>query len=87
LYIVKSEIFNLNHEMETLYFISNGDDPYPTSATAPHCRNPTTHPQPSGVPPHTTGPFIKPNKQMLEASSKKKKIPYKKGPTFKIKIK
>jgi hypothetical protein len=35
----------------------------------------------------TAGPFIKPNKQMLEASGKKKKIPYKKGPTFKIKIK
>jgi hypothetical protein len=35
----------------------------------------------------TAGPFIKPNKQMLEASSKKKKIPYKKGTTFKIKIK
>jgi hypothetical protein len=41
----------------------------------------------------TPGPFIKPNKQMLEASSKKKrkkkkkkKIPYKKGPTFKIKL-
>ena len=37
----------------------------------------------------TAGPFIKPNKQMLEASGKKKKkkIPYKKGPIFKIKIK
>ena len=40
-----------------------------------------------GISPNTVGPFIKPNKQMLEASGKKKKIPYKKGPTFKIKIK
>ena len=23
-------IFNLDHEMETLHFISNGEDPYPT---------------------------------------------------------
>ena len=61
--------------METLYFISNGEDPYLTSATASHCRNPTTHPQPLGVPPHTADPFIKPNKQMLEASSEKKKSP------------
>jgi hypothetical protein len=35
----------------------------------------------------TASPFIKPNKQMLEVSGKKKNFPYKKGPTFKIKIK
>ena len=36
----------------------------------------------------TAGPFIKPNKQMLEAlGKKKKKFSYKKGSTFKIKIK
>jgi hypothetical protein len=29
LYIVRSEIFNLDHEMETLHFISNGEDPCP----------------------------------------------------------
>jgi hypothetical protein len=34
----------------------------------------------------TAGLFIKPNKQMLEASGKKKKFPYKKSPTFKIKL-
>ena len=27
LYIVRSEIFNLDHEMETLHFISNGEYP------------------------------------------------------------
>ena len=35
----------------------------------------------------TAGPFIKPNKQMLEAPGKKKKTPYRKGSTFKIKMK
>ena len=35
----------------------------------------------------TSGPFFRPNKQMLEASGKKKKISYKKGSIFKIKIK
>ena len=32
MYTIRSVIFNLDHEMETLHFISNGEDPYPLTS-------------------------------------------------------
>ena len=40
LYIVRSEIFNLDYEIDTLHFISNGEDHCPLlKATRNSCNN------------------------------------------------